>query len=325
MRMFYAAKDFREPSLNVIRAANSICSAYADQGFDLTLRQLYYQFVARDSFPDDRRWTRNGSRWVRDPDGTKNADPNYKWLGPIINDARLAGLLDWNYIIDRTRNLDGNHHWDSPASVIRAAAQGYAIDKWATQPTRVEVWVEKEALAGVIERVARAQDIDFLACRGYVSQSEMWAAGRRIVEYINAGQRVVVLHLGDHDPSGIDMTRDIRDRLAMFVGAEIDHPLEMCDVRRIALTWEQIQEHHPPANPTKLTDSRSADYMTRFGGESWELDALDPPTLMALIEAEVLSERDDDLWADAVARDTADRGILDGVVHNLEIERGEQP
>jgi len=308
-------------AMDVIRKAASICARYARDGYDLTLRQLYYQFVAHDLFPDDRRWSWTGRRWVRDASGTKNADPNYKWLGGIVNQARLAGLLDWNYIVDRTRALAGTSHWETPGSIIDSAAASFRLDKWADQPRRVEIWVEKEALAGVVGRVATELDLDYFSCRGYVSQSEQWRAARRLLGYLTGGQAVTILHLGDHDPSGIDMTRDIRERLMTFLSQDwlnehmpevdgavkvheiVDHmrsavlggddPIE---IRRVALNMDQVREYDPPPNPTKMTDSRSGGYVDQHGDESWELDALPPDVLADLIRAHVAGIRDDDAY-----------------------------
>lgn len=215
--LLYKPKKFNSEHRRIIAYSNQICEEYARDGYDLTLRQLYYRFIALDLFPDDRRWEWTGSRWVRDPDGTKNAEPNYKWLGSIINDARLAGFIDWDYIVDRTREVEIPASWRDPAQIVDAAASGYYIDRWENQPYRVEVHVEKEALEGVVERAAELHRVPTFSCRGYSSQSSMWQAAQRLGGYISKGQIPVILHLGDHDPSGIDMTRDIRDRLVDFI------------------------------------------------------------------------------------------------------------
>ncbi|MBO2461123.1 hypothetical protein [Actinomadura violacea] len=267
----------------IIRRANEICADYANQGYDLTLRQLYYQFVSRDWIP--------------------NRQSEYKRLGEIMSDARLAGLIDWHYIVDRTRNLRGLAHWDGPRQIIDAVAAQYLTDRWADQPNRVEVWIEKDALVGVIQRVCNRNDIPYFSCRGYTSQSELWSAARRLSRYADAGQGTVVLHLGDHDPSGIDMSRDISDRLALF-GAEDT------EVRRIALNRDQVDQHRPPPNPAKLTDSRARGYIREHGWSSWELDALDPATMSALIEDEISACRDDQLWSAATERMEREKAVL---------------
>lgn len=281
----YIDKTFTLKSLAVIAKANEICADYQRQGFDLTLRQLYYQFVARGLLP--------------------NKDTEYKRLGQIINDARLAGLLDWRYIVDRTRNLRDLAHWQTPGGVLDSAAYGYRTDRWASQPYRVEVWIEKDALVGVIAGVCNRLDVPFFSCRGYTSQSELWGAAQRLIRHGKDGQDTVVIHLGDHDPSGIDMTRDIGDRLALFgAGAT---------VRRIALNMDQVRHYQPPPNPAKLTDARATGYIARHGDQSWELDALDPATLDALIDATIREYRDDTLWDRDTAAMETDRDLLTSV------------
>lgn len=278
----YVPKKFSAGSMEIIDRANQICTDYAAQGFDLTLRQLYYQFVSRD--------------WLA------NRQTEYKRLGSIINDARLAGLIDWDYIVDRTRNLRDLAHWTSPEQIIQAVAQQYRHECWEDQQYRVEVWIEKDALVGVIQGVCQRNDVPFFSCRGYTSQSELWGAAMRLKGYEQDGQDTVVIHLGDHDPSGIDMTRDIQDRLRLF-GAKTD-------VRRIALTMDQVDQYQPPPNPAKLTDSRAEGYIEEHGDESWELDALDPATLDALIQAEIDSWRDDRSWRESMARQERQRRRL---------------
>lgn len=282
-RIAYVEKRFTAATLDLINTAERICAEYAAQGFDLTLRQLYYQFVARGLLA--------------------NKQTEYKRLGSIVNDARLAGLLDWDYIVDRTRNLRGLPHWQAPESIIRSAAASYRTDRWAEQPHRVEVWIEKDALVGVIQGVCERHDVDYFSCRGYTSQSELWGAAQRLARYERRGQKPVVIHLGDHDPSGIDMTRDITERLELF-GAE---RVEVC---RIALNMPQVEEYQPPPNPAKLTDSRAGGYIRRFGPSSWELDALDPTTLDRLIEDEIWAWRDADLWETATRSMEAERAQL---------------
>jgi hypothetical protein len=276
-------------SLAVIDKANEIIEEYRAQGFDLTLRQLYYQFVARDIIP--------------------NKQNEYKRLGDIINNGRLAGLIDWAAITDRTRHLRKHSFWTNPQGVIDSAAYSYRLDKWAKQDYRVEAWIEKDALVGVISGVCDELEVPYFSCRGYVSQSEMWAAAQRIRRaYLNQGQETIVLHLGDHDPSGIDMTRDITDRIQMFLGAEdMGHIFE---IKRLALNMVQVEEFNPPPNPAKTTDSRYASYIEKYGYESWELDALEPRTLAALIQDNVFEYRDLEKWEEIATQEEETKNLI---------------
>jgi hypothetical protein len=288
-KICYIPKDFKPPSLEIIQTANAIIIEYQAQGFDLTLRQLYYQFVARGLIA--------------------NKDTEYKRLGNIISDARLAGLISWEAIVDRTRYIRSNSHWSSPASIMRGAANGYAIDKWARQPYHIEVWIEKDALVGVFEPICEELDIGLFSCRGYTSQSEMWAAAMRLKRVTTRNKRTpLILHFGDHDPSGMDMTRDIRDRLELFMGG--------LEVDRLALTWDQVEEYTPPPNPAKITDSRAGAYIIEYGEESWELDALEPQVLSDLVRNKVYEYRDVDLWAEAVEEEENARKVLTAMADN---------
>lgn len=287
----YRDKKFSEEKLKLIDIANSIISEYDADNIELTLRQLYYQFVARDYIP--------------------NTQKDYKKLGDLISDARLAGLLDWDSITDRTRNLARNSNWESPKQIVEACINSYRIDKWEGQKHRVEVWIEKDALVGVIEGVCGDLDVPYFSCRGYTSQSEMWAAAQRLRGYRKQGQHPIILHLGDHDPSGRDMTRDIEDRLAMF-------GVQGLEVTRIALNMDQIEKYRPPPNPAKIEDPRATRYIKEFGRSSWELDALDPKTIRELIHSEVRPYIDPRMLKKRKEQEEQDRQQLKEIVGVLE-------
>ena len=254
------------------------------KGFDLTLRQLYYQFVARDLLP--------------------NTMQSYNRLKGMMTKARMAGYVDWKAITDRTRNVAKNSHWENPGEIIRGAAYSFMVDRWEEQPNRVEVWIEKDALKGVISGICKQLDVPYFSCRGYTSISEMWKAGRRLMRTRKGGQTPWIIHLGDHDPSGIDMTRDIDERLELFS----EHTIQ---INRIALNMDQIEELDLPPNPAKLSDSRARGYIAEFGRSSWELDALDPQYMSDLIEAAVKKLRDPDIYEATRMREQAMRDKLD--------------
>jgi hypothetical protein len=280
-------------TLAIVDQANEIIDSYLAQGFELTIRQLYYQFVARDLLP--------------------NTERSYKNLITTIDRGRQAGYIDWDAIVDRTREKEGNSHWRNPAAIVRGCAKQFQMDMWKLQENRVEVWIEKQALIGVIEDVCEGWDVDYFACRGYNSQSEAWRAGRRFKKYWKNQQRPIVIHLGDHDPSGIDMTYDNQRRLSLFAEGPVD-------VRRIALKMEQIEEYEPPPNPAKVTDSRFSAYQAEFGDESWELDALDPQTIVGLINDEIESIVDLPKWNEMEAEQVAGRERIAQIANEMEEE-----
>lgn len=287
----YTDKEYHGERLALIEKINDVIADYSAQGYSLTLRQVYYQMVARAIIPNNER--------------------SYKNLGNLINGARLAGYVDWSAIEDRTRNLRSLSHWSSPGGIIKSAAYSYHRNLWAYQPHHVEVWVEKDALVGIVGKACDALDVSYFSCRGYVSQSEMWSAAQRLIQHQQQGKEIVLLHLGDHDPSGKDMSRDIVDRLRLF---EVD--MSSLDFRRLALNMDQIEQYGPPPNPTKLTDSRASGYIDEFGYECWELDALEPKVIERLIRENVEECRDDELYYDARDQERRERRELDQIAEN---------
>lgn len=168
-RIAYKDKTFREDKLELIERVNGIVDEYDAQGYSLTLRQVYYQMVSRDIIPNSQR--------------------SYKNLGNLISEGRLAGLIDWNAIEDRTRNLRSRSKWESPQEIIDAVARQYHIDYWEGQENYVEVWVEKDALVGIVGKICDRLDVPYFSCRGYTSQSELWGAAMRLRKRIGGGSR----------------------------------------------------------------------------------------------------------------------------------------
>ena len=286
---FYERYTFRAANRRKIDLANEIIEDYARQGYTLTLRQLYYQFVSKDYIPNTAR--------------------EYKNMSSLFTKARLAGLMDWEGIEDRTRTDRGNTHWDSPQQLVRACAEQFMLDSREDQDTYVEVWIEKDALVGVIESVCKRLDVRYFACKGYVSASAMWKAGQRFLRREDLhDQQGIILYLGDHDPSGIQMTEDIQRRMTLF-GTN-------AQVNRIALNMDQIKQFKPPPNFAAVKDPRSDAYIQKFGDKSWELDALTPSVIVSLIEEGVEEHTDWDKREAVMGQTTKHREQLDYVAEN---------
>lgn len=287
-KIAYKQINFRDKNLELIEKVNEIVGEYDAQDYELTLRQLYYQLVARDIIPNNQR--------------------SYDNIGALVNNGRLAGLIDWHSVTDRTRNLRQLAHWESPSQIIESAARQFRIDKWEGQENYVEVWVEKDALVEIVGKAAERWDTPYFSCRGYVSQSEMWAAAQRITFNLSRRnfERAYIIHLGDHDPSGIDMSRDILERLTMF-SEDLSDRIEL---DRIALNMPQIRQYNPPPNPAKITDSRYGAYVAKHGGKSWELDALDPRVLDSLIDDAIREYLDTRLYSERQDAEQRERDKL---------------
>ena len=279
----FEAFKFQPKTLTLIERANEIIGAYQVRGFVLTLRQLFYQFVAK--------------VWLA------NKQSEYKRLGTIIASARRAGLVDWAAIEDRTRNVHRLASWVNPSEIVDAIAEQYREDRWEGQPFLPEVWIEKESLIGVIEVICNQFRVPYFACRGNNSESNQYEAGKRFESALRSGRIPMVLHLGDHDPSGLDMTRDNKERLELFARQRVE-------VRRLALNMDQIEQYRLPPNPAKEADSRFDAYVKQYGRASWELDALDPTVISDLIRTELRGLIDHEAWETAEVKEATNRDLL---------------
>jgi len=288
----FVEKRFGPAASQMIETINGILEEYVSAGYDLSLRQLYYQLVSRNI--------------------VENTERSYKNVGNIVSDGRLAGLIDWNVIKDRGREMVQNPHWSSPSEILEACANQFRFDRWKDQPCYVEVMVEKQALEGVLIPVCSQWDVPFTANKGYSSSSAMYEASKRYLERAEDNKELYVLYLGDHDPSGIDMTRDVNDRMDLFLR------VHDCSVKRLALNMDQVTTLKPPKNPAKLTDSRAHAYIKRFGQSSWELDAIEPRQLAKLVSDAISGIVDAKLWEESGKRQDAARKAIKEMADNYE-------
>jgi hypothetical protein len=282
MKIQYKTKRFQKRTLDTIERANGIIEAYMSDGYKLTVRQLHYQMVVRN-------W------W-------ENTEKAYKNLSDIISNARYAGLVDWDAIEDRGRPVHRQSHWDNPGDILKTAADRFSVDKWEGQPYQPEVWIEKEALIGVIEGVCEKWDVSFFACKGYASTSCAYDAAQRLQRYSELGRLPVILYLGDFDPSGEDMSRDLLERMQMF-GVDVD-------LKRLALNAEQVERYNPPPQMVKKDDARSKKFIEKNGSKCWELDALGPDVIIGLIEEAIEDMIYPSCWNEQVRRENEGKELL---------------
>ncbi len=297
MKIIYDRYVPRGTNRDLLVKLIGIVDDYAEQGLKLTLRQLYYQCVTKNLI--------------------NNTENEYKRVGEIVSKARLGGVLDWDAVEDRVRVPRRASEFDSIDDLVEAALSAYRLPRLKGQDTYVELWVEKDALAGVLLPIAVDYHVTLMVNRGYSSTTAMKEAGDRIrARCVELGcDDAVVLYIGDHDPSGEDMVRDIAERLEKFVngGWIVDWPpgaKPTCEtaedreerltpisvgVRKLALTMKQVRLFNPPKNPAKLSDSRTPKYIKKFGVSSWEVDALPPQELKRIIERSLDKLIDDNL------------------------------
>ena len=261
----------------------TIVDYYRSISIRLTNRQLYYQLVGKDLIP--------------------NAHEVYKRICTFLTDLRYAGIIDWSAIEDKSRVPIKHAEWENVSDLIESAVGAYRLPRWQDQDYYVEMYCEKEAGVNVLETISNKYHIYFGFNKGYSSASAMYDLAQRVSIQINGGKRVIILYFGDHDPSGLDMIRDIRDRIKEFVTQgkwPVDPDFEIIPV---SLTMEQIEEYNPPANPAKITDPRAKWYIKQFGQVSWELDAIDAIELRRIAEEAVLEYVDMDLYNEWVRKE----------------------
>ena len=272
MKEQFTNNPFSAKKYAYIDKCNLILDEYKDEGYTLTLRQLYYQLVARDIIP--------------------NKVTEYSKLSNILKDGRLAGLVDWSMIEDRIR-IPKRPYWVTGIKdALNDTISQYRLNRMRGQRQNIEIWVEKDAVSNILYRISKKYHINLMVNRGYSSISAMYKASKRFVD----GD--IILYFGDYDPSGLDMIRDIKERLELL---EVS-----VDIRPIGLTYEQIQELNPPPNPAKITDPRAKWYIEKFGQSSWELDALPPSYLEKVCEKAVLDIIDIDLYNKMIEQEQKD-------------------
>ena len=251
----------------------------------MTLRQVYYQLVSRQVIEKNRS--------------------QYHALSKLLASARRDGTIPWEWIEDRTRKPRHVAMWDGLSDFAETARRSYRRNVWSTQSHYLEVWLEKDALSGIFSDVLNEYGVTLNVGRGY----DGWDSIHNAAETFDGLDESTVLYFGDFDPSGEDMVRSLRERLAEL-GAEPE-------VLKCSLTLEDVQGYSLPPDLTKATDSRRASFVARFGDMSVELDALPLDALRDRIAVEVESRLD--IKALGAVRDAeqADRIILAQALTNL--------
>ncbi len=188
----------------------------------------------------------------------------------LLTDMRVNGELPFDWIADNTRWMRKPNTHSSIEQALRRTIETYRRSLWDNQDDYVEIWLEKDALAGVIYDVTGEYDVPLMVTRGYPSVSFLYSAAENI---IHRNKPTYLYYFGDYDPSGLDIPRNVQQRLEQFA-PDID-----IEFTRIAVTAEQIRDEDLSTRPTKRTDTRS----NGFRGESVELDAIQPDLLRGMV------------------------------------------
>lgn len=281
-----------------LETINQIIEKYVDDGYVMTLRQLYYQLVQRNIIP--------------------NVSKEYAKLSTLLKQGRMAGIVDWDAIEDRGRQPKIPWSTSGIAGALKTIHDQYRLDRMQEQEYYIEIWVEKDALSNVMRRVTEKYHVNLMVNKGYSSCSAMHESYWRFKESEKPG---VLLYFGDHDPSGKDMVRDIEDRMREF-GLGIEYNF---NVQNPALNMDQVRRYRLPENPAKITDPRAAEYIRQYGNKSWELDALEPPVLVRIIEDAILEYIDMDKYKDMLFKEKTEKLRLMKMRTDFDDYDGDEP
>lgn len=299
MKEQFREKKLSKEKLILLHQMEVIIVEYQSQEIKLTLRQLYYQLVARGLIP--------------------NQVKEYQKLSCLLTDARYNGDVDWEVIEDRIRVPDIPSEWEDVLELIRSAKQSYRLPRWEDQEYYVELFTEKDALSSVLSPIATKYHISFCVNRGYTSASAIYDLSKRVIDKIEQGKKVKILYLGDHDPSGLDMVRDIKTRLTELLeqGDDFHSFDENVEIIPVALTKEQINKYNPPPNPAKITDPRAKWYISEYGNKSWEVDALKPEIMIKIVEDAIVELVDLEKYKKIIQKEKKDMEKLEKFAKQL--------
>jgi hypothetical protein len=292
--------------------------------FAMTLRQLYYALVSTGAIA--------------------KTEAAYGKLKRVVRDLREDGSIPWDWLVDHTRAVFAPRTWDGVTDLLTETAKLYRRDLMRQQPVAIQLWAESDSIGSVIAQVADRYTIPTFIGRGYAARGYLWSAAQDAVAARLAGKRVVILHVGDFDPSGIDIFRDVEETLRLYAltvdwdensRRRMGRRVSVADVRRslledahsaagtlrdelaawtdpwlvferLALTPEQIEAYQLPARPPKASDARTA----RFTGSGTvEVEALPVDALLAIVEAAIVAEIDTEALRVAQQAEQSERAI----------------
>jgi hypothetical protein len=338
----------------VIQNIVSIANEYLRDNYVLTLRQLYYQLVARDIVP--------------------NHDKVYAKISSIKDDVVYSGLVDWEVFEDRGRVPMQAYYEYDVKDALQRTINSYKLNRQLGQKNHIEVWTEKDAISSILKRATNPKTIRLVVNKGYTSSTAIYESYGRFLDEIENGKKVKILYFGDHDPSGIDMIRDITERVTfMFInGEQFSNRFEdqiqdwwekermtlydvadiegyedvaklaleenekaeelfeagrrllyiqrndLFEVIPVGLTMQQIKEYKPPHNPAKITDPRAKGYIRKYGAVSWEVDALRPEIMLSIVNKAINEYMDLKQFNYVIERENEEKDTIVKMIDSLE-------
>lgn len=300
------SKSNRRTKAEMLAFRSTVIST-AQQHGPLTLRQLFYRLVAAGAIP--------------------KAEAEYRKVKAMVKTVREDADLDWGLILDNVRTSYGQRRYSSVAEAKTDMARRYRRDLMATQSVEVQLWAESDSVASIIWDPADEYGIRTFVGRGHSSRGFIWDAAKRITKATKDGKGIAILHVGDHDPSGEDIYRDLTDTMALYAAAQLTGRA-VADIRsdlagasidwtgsfgndltfhRVAVRPEHERRYGLLTAPPKRSDPRTAKFT---GTGTIEAEAFTTPDLHDLVRTAIEAHLDLGLLKQAEAAEEADRKAL---------------
>jgi hypothetical protein len=268
-----------------------VARAILEQQRPMTIRQLFYQMVGL------------GEDTKREMGGFGNSQKDYRRVSRMMTKARDDKRVPWDWIVDRSRPTYEPQVWGDLAGYLNSVKHSYRKDYWTNQPVHCEIWCEKDAVIGSIEDVTSDLGVVVRVGRGFQSSTRV----REIASLFNRIRKPkIVFYLGDFDSSGMDIERDLRERVCRYT-----RPFQ---VRRLAIFGEDIGKFKLPPQRIKPEDPRARSFCKEHGNQCVELDALPPSELRRRVRTAVTSVIDKSAWERALTSEEVELGSIDDFV-----------
>jgi len=281
----------QKKSFELLEQVKEIIESY---DFPLTLRQIYYQLVAKQIIPNQQKY--------------------YMKLSRLCVIGRDEGILPEDAFADRLRQVDKPSSWFNLPDYIETVKYAYRKDKWQEQDAYIEIWTEKDALRGVLTKVTYSYDVPLMVVRGQVSRTAIYESYERFAEKINEDKDCYLYYAGDFDPSGMSIYHSLVERIKGHGDAG-----QYVTFKRIALTPKQIKEYRLPSDPAKQADPNYRRFVSEYGDNVVELDSLPPDVLRDIVEHCIAEHIDRELLIQVEETETKERGRLQEFVEGLQI------
>lgn len=229
--------------------------------------------------------------------------PSMQGVYRLLKEARERGMIPWEWIVDETRELEKAATWDNPADFVNTVSKAYRREFWNQQPVRVEVWSEKGTVRGVLAPVLEKYGVGFRVMHGFGSATDI-----HNVADDDDRRPLIVLYVGDFDPSGMCMSEhDLPKRLDKYGGSHVKF-------MRIGILRDDLRRLSTFPAADKKGDKRYEWFVRNFGPLCCELDAMDPNDLRTRVETAIKGNIEPDAWARCDRVEQAERESLRSVL-----------